>query len=94
MGWFERQATAWLARWHGSGDEHQYRYYRCEGCKALVTWRQIKAGGCPCGTSSRVKTAALSLWEKFRCLCLPWTVGQRLWASPSDTAHVGQVFKP
>jgi len=70
----ERWAQNWLTYWHGNGDAHQYRYYRCQGCLTLITWHQIEAGGCECGMSRRVRPAVLSWKDKVRCLCLPWTV--------------------
>jgi hypothetical protein len=64
----------WLDYWHGIGEEHQYQFYRCEGCGRLVTHKKIKAGGCACLRSFKVRPAQLSLVEKARCLVMPWTV--------------------
>jgi hypothetical protein len=64
----------WLDYWHGNGEEHQYRYYRCEGCGHIVTHNRIKEGGCICYRSFKVRPAQLSLLEKVQCLVLPWTV--------------------
>lgn len=66
--------TKWLDWWHPPGDAHQWRYYRCEGCHRLVTWNQIKQGGCRCMTSNRLRPAQLTVWEKARCLIAPWSI--------------------
>jgi hypothetical protein len=63
----------WLAYWFGAGDDHQYQFYRCTLCQRIVTWRQIRQGGCKC-MSSRVRPAELTLMEKGRALLLPWTL--------------------
>jgi hypothetical protein len=65
--------SAWLDWWYGSGDEHQYRFYRCRDCRRLVTWKRIRAGGCVCNCTY-VRPAYLEFWEKVRLLVMPWTV--------------------
>jgi len=64
----------WLRWWHGEGEAHQYQFYRCHGCRALVTWHQIRAGGCPCHESSKISPTHLRLGAKARLLFLPWRV--------------------
>lgn len=64
----------WLAQWHGEGAEHQQMVYRCHACRDLVTWRRIRKGGCPCGTSGKISPAVLGLVEKARLLFMPWSV--------------------
>ena len=72
----EAPIKRYLAHFHGAPADpsKQYAYYRCELCRSLVTWNQIKAGGCQCGTGSRVRAAHLSRWEKIKLLVLPWTI--------------------
>lgn len=68
----DRLARTWLDRHHGlTREAHQYDFYRCLGCRRVVTWRRIKAGGCGCG-SARISPAILTRLEKVRLLCLPW----------------------
>lgn len=64
----------WLAYWHGRGAPHQHEYFRCEGCRRLVTWRRIHAGGCRCRSSIKLRPAMLSRADKARLLWAPWTV--------------------
>ena len=64
----------WLRWWHGTGEPHQYQVYRCHACRALVTWHQIRAGGCPCHESSKISPTHLRLGAKARLLFLPWRV--------------------
>lgn len=66
----------WLDHCHGTAPDpvRQRQFYRCEGCKGIVTWHQIARGGCDCGIGSRVRAAALTWHEKVRLLVLPWTV--------------------
>lgn len=72
----EAPIKRYLAHFHGSpaDEKRQYAYYRCELCRGVVTWNQIQAGGCKCGTGSRVRAAHLSLTEKVRILLAPWSV--------------------
>lgn len=72
----ERLATKHLDYWHGIGEAHQYRYYRCVGCRQLITHKRIHKGGCGCGLSNEVRPAVLTLSDKARCLFLPWTVAR------------------
>lgn len=65
----------YLVRWHGRGDAHQHDYYRCHGCRRIVTWHAIRKGGCTCGVSNKLSPARLRWHEKLRLLCLPfWCV--------------------
>ncbi len=74
-GWIAQAGARWLNYWFGDGfAETQYRFYRCDGCKGIVTWNDIKAGGCDCGTSIKIRPAVLTRAEKFRLLVLPWSV--------------------
>lgn len=72
----ERPIKQYLKYFHGAPDDptKQYAYYRCELCRGIVTWKQIKAGGCKCGTGSRVRAAHLSFTDKLQLIFLPWTV--------------------
>jgi hypothetical protein len=70
----ERLAHRWFTYWHGEGAPHQYRYYRCKGCAALITWNTIRKGGCECDLEKKLVPAKLSLVEKFKILVLPWMV--------------------
>ena len=72
--WIETWLTRWLISWHGSGEAHQYMFYRCHGCRSLLTWRRIRAGGCACRISNKVSPAVLAWREKARALVLPWTL--------------------
>ena len=64
----------WLRAWHGTGDVHQYEFFRCQGCRRLVTFHHISTGGCACRESSKVSPAALRWGDKTRLLYLPWMV--------------------
>jgi len=64
----------WLRWWHGAGEPHQYQFYRCHACRAIVTWHQIRAGGCPCHESSKISPTHLRPTDRARLLLLPWTV--------------------
>lgn len=70
----DEMADKWLTRFHGNGDAHQFRYYRCDGCRKLVTWNKIKSGGCGCGGSRNIRPAVMSITDKLRCLFMPWSV--------------------
>jgi len=70
----ERLAKKWLDYNYDNGDEHQYQFYRCDGCKGLVTWKTIRQGGCDCGLGRNLHPACLSLFEKFKLLFMPWMV--------------------
>lgn len=74
--YFERAIVSYLRRFHGIPTDvtRQYDYYRCEVCRGLVTWNQIRAGGCKCGTGARIRAAHLSLWEKTKLLLIPWMI--------------------
>lgn len=63
--------VAWLIRWHGRGEGDQAEYYRCRGCRRIITWRAIQKGGCDCG-SRHLSPARLAWWEKVRLVLLPW----------------------
>ena len=62
----------WLVHWHGRGAPHQDAYFRCHGCKNIVTWKAIRRGGCTCRMSNRVSPAALRWHERLRLVLLPW----------------------
>ena len=64
----------WLAYWHGEGAAHQHQFYRCQGCRRLVTWHRIHRGGCRCQESYKVAPAVLTLRDKAKVLLLPWSV--------------------
>ena len=72
----EAPVKRWLDYLHGTAPDpaRQVQFHRCEGCHAIVTWHQIRDGGCPCAMSSRVRATRLSVVEKFRLLFLPWTI--------------------
>ena len=70
--WVEQRLEAYLARWHGRGEPEQYPYYRCRGCRHLVTWNQIRRGGCDCQISNQLTPAQVRWWECGRLLLLPW----------------------
>lgn len=76
IGAIENPIKRYLAHFHGAPADpsRQYAYYRCECCRGLVTWNQIRAGGCKCGTGSRIRAAHLSFGEKVRMLLCPWSV--------------------
>lgn len=69
----ERWLLKWYIKWHGEGEPHQERIYRCQLCRRLMTWTKIRQGSCVCGTNRIVATYP-TLWERFRLFCLPWTV--------------------
>ena len=62
----------WLQYWHGVGEEHQHDYYRCHGCRRVVTWTAIKHGGCDCGISTKLSPARLRRREKVLLVLWPW----------------------
>lgn len=67
----------WLTYWHGVGDVHQYRYYRCQGCRRIVTHKAIAQGGCICGLSTRLSPyhpPQMRWWTVLRLLVFPWSV--------------------
>ncbi len=69
----ERLLRPWMEYWHGRKDaSHQWDFYRCKGCRGLVTWRMIKRGGCSCDMAKQLVPARLSLVEKVKILVLPW----------------------
>jgi len=69
----EKLLYDWFVKRHGKGFENQYLIYRCMGCKGLVTWNKISAGGCDCGTSRIVPTSP-SIIEKIKLFLFPWSV--------------------
>ena len=71
--WFENQIQRWLTHWHGQGEPHQYRYYRCHGCHGIVTQKAIDKGGCLCGLSKKVSPAPLRFRDKMGLLLIPWS---------------------
>ena len=65
---------AWIRYWHGEGEPHQYQFYRCHGCRKIVTHRHIATGGCACHESIKISPANLRRGEKLRLLFWPWSV--------------------
>lgn len=63
----------WLEYWHGKGETHQYQFYRCLACRAIVTWKDINQGGCKCG-ASRISPTYPRFGERMRLLLIPWSV--------------------
>lgn len=72
----EKHFVKWLDHWHGNGESHQWRYYRCDTCRHLVTHHMIARGGCPCGGTGFLRPAKLTRKEKIQALVLPWTVNR------------------
>jgi hypothetical protein len=70
--WIEDALLAWLTRWHGRGEAHQFDYFRCHGCRRIVTHQAIRKGGCPCDLSNKLSPARLRWWEKVRLVVAPW----------------------
>lgn len=71
MRWLEKKIRAYFIRWHGEGGPNQYDFYRCEGCKSLLTWQIIRSGGCACG-SPRLKPTNPTFFELVKVLVFPW----------------------
>ena len=74
MHYIENKISGYLDFWHGSGGNNQVRYYRCEGCRNLVTWHSIRKGGCNCGLSPKIRPAVMSFCDKAKCLLVPWSI--------------------
>lgn len=75
FGLLEPPLARWLVLWHGEGEPHQAQFYRCQGCKGVVTHAMIRAsGGCRCRLPGcgKVNPTALRLREKAGVLCAPW----------------------
>lgn len=72
----EQPIKRYLEWVHGApgSPERQWMFYRCEGCKGIVNWKQIAKGGCDCGLSNRIRGARLRWHEKLRLLVAPWMV--------------------
>lgn len=67
----------WLTHWHGRGEPDQWAYYRCQGCKRLVSWKAIRKGGCTCGESNKLMPTgppSLSRWRIAALILFPWWV--------------------
>ena len=65
----------WLHYWHGCGTEGQWDYYRCRGCRRLVSWNAIKKGGCDCGLSNELVPTGpptLGRWRVLGLILFPW----------------------
>ena len=69
----QRPIARWLDWWHGHGDWHQADYFRCHGCRALVTWKAIAHGGCDCKSSAKLSPVRMTRWIKCRLIFAPWT---------------------
>lgn len=67
----ERLLLRYLTWMHGRGEAHQHDYYRCNGCRRIVTWHAIRKGGCTCG-ENRMRATYLQWWEKLRLILFPW----------------------
>ncbi len=64
----------WLCYWHDEGPPHLPQFFRCQGCRALRTWRRIRQRR-PCCEQSHVVVGARLTWlEKGRLLFFPWSV--------------------
>lgn len=73
MTWWQKRLEQYLASWHGRGDApYQFQYYRCHGCHRLISWNQIRKGGCDCGTSNKLSPTNIRFWEKAQLLLTPW----------------------
>ena len=72
--WIDPIGRRWLAYWHGEGEAHQYQFYRCHGCRRMVTYHIIRSGGCRCFESAKVSPTKLSVVDKVRLLYVPWSV--------------------
>lgn len=70
----EAWGRAWIRYWHGLGEPHQFEFYRCKGCRRVISWKRIRSGGCDCDGSRHLTPARLSAFEKARILVLPWTI--------------------
>ncbi len=62
----------WLRWWHGRGTATQDPYFRCHGCRRIVTWVAIRQGGCTCQLSNKLSPAALRWHERVRLVVMPW----------------------
>jgi len=76
--WIESLLVRWLRDRHGYGEPQQYHFFRCVACRRLVTWHIIHTGGCVCRETANVRPAVLRLRDKWRLICLPWTVTTRV----------------
>ena len=72
MNALEKRLEAYLAAWHGRGEPHQWQMYRCHGCRRLVSWHQIRRGGCDCGMSNKLSPTNVRWWELAQLLLTPW----------------------
>ena len=81
FGVFESPLARWLALWHGQPEPWQHQFFRCQGCRSVVTHAAIRAGGCPCRQPGcgRVSPTALRLREKAFVLLLPWCYSPWPW---------------
>ena len=70
----EAPLRQWLQWHHGVGEPWQHDFYRCHGCRRVVTWTSIHQGGCDCGISNKLSPTRVRFVEKCRLLVLPWTV--------------------
>ena len=69
--------TRWLDHYHSDGEPHDCYYFRCQGCQRLNTWKDIRLGGCDCGTNRLTPAAITKTTERWRMLLFPWTIGTR-----------------
>jgi hypothetical protein len=71
--WMEQRLEPWLYWWHGRpAEDHQFLYYRCRGCRRLVSWHGIRKGGCPCKLDPRLAPVGMTLRLMLRVVLVPW----------------------
>jgi len=74
--WYERHLEPglrrWLVWWYGEGHAEQELFYRCEGCRRLISWSAIRQGGCVCGISHKISTTYVTRWERLKLIVTPW----------------------
>jgi len=71
FGWSDRK----VRKHYGDYDATiQFPFYRCQGCRGVITWMHIKTGtGCSKCGGGRVNPTNLSLFEEIRVIFFPWT---------------------
>lgn len=88
FGLFEAPLLRWLERWHGHPEPWQAQFYRCQGCRRVVTHSAIARGGCGCRLPGCGRVNPTALWrrEKLAVLLLPWLYSPWPWRRTS-TSH-------
>lgn len=61
----------WFVYWHGEGEAYQADLYRCQNCWKIVTFNQVRQGGCPCSHGKLCPTNP-TFAESFKLILLPW----------------------